>query len=414
MNILDIFDLNDENRPIITAVLDARFDVKDDVLFITCKKKTQLFIESSIKRIIVAVDKKIGVKIQRTVFVSIENGSEAIIKEEQRKKTIAQGLLIPAVLNPEYTFENFILSTCNQVAMAAVSSTMLAGVSGQRFLTIFGNSGFGKTHLLQAVAHELLMKGNRIVYFNGDTFINFMVQLILDHNSMRVNTTEQNVKKADALFVDDIQFISGKFEVQNELKNILDYFRDSRKFVFISSDKPPAKLEKVKEEIIGRLEEANVTEIERPDYELKYAILLRELGGKYNLDISHELLDEISQFTFMSVREIFLVANTIANYASQNISLNSKLINQVLKKVGFNPISVAEFKTRNLIKELNLDYPLEKLQGRVSREQSIIRKNIIIELSKRNLMSNTEIAGCFHISRQLVSMILRVINKEKD
>ncbi len=244
-----------------------------------------------------AVDKHIG-KNTKIIFVpkvvldvveASKENSETLFSEEAPKKTIGH---LPRV-RADYTFENMAVSSTNQLAF--VSATTVAKNPGINYnpLFIYGPTGVGKTHLMQAIANEVYSKNpsTRIAYVTSEEFTNEVVEAIRTNNTPNMR---KRFRELDLLIIDDIQFVAGKDKVQEELFHTFNTLVDKGAQIVLSSDRPPAEIKKAEKRLLSRFSGGLTVDVESPDFELRTAILLIK-AKKYGVSLSIEMAKIIAQ-----------------------------------------------------------------------------------------------------------------------
>lgn len=199
-----------------------------------------------------------------------EETTNTLFGEQEKGKVIIGHL--PRV-RPDYTFENMAVSGSNQLAF--VSCTSVAKKSGSSYnpLFIHGPVGVGKTHLMQAIANEIYAKSpdKKILYITSEEFTNEVVEAIRGNATASMKRRFRNL---DVLLIDDVQFLSGKEKVQEELFHTFNILVDNSAQVVLSSDKQPVELKGVEKRLVSRFSGGLTVDIEPPDFELRCAILL--------------------------------------------------------------------------------------------------------------------------------------------
>lgn len=217
-------------------------------------------------------------------------------------------------LNPRYTFDNFIVGTSNEYATAtAMSTAKYPGQENNNPLFLYGNSGLGKTHLMQAIGNEILKNSpeKKVVYVTSERFTNDMIESlhIKDMGSFR-----QLYRNVDVLLVDDIQFIENKQGIQEEFFHTFNDLYLNNKQIVLTSDRPVKELATIEERLRTRFEWGLNIDIIRPDYETRVAILKKKAENQ-NIFISEEVLSYIAERIDSNVRELEGALLKIISYA---------------------------------------------------------------------------------------------------
>lgn len=217
-------------------------------------------------------------------------------------------------LNPRYTFDNFIVGTSNEYATAtAMSTAKYPGQENNNPLFLYGNSGLGKTHLMQAIGNEILKNSpdKKVVYVTSERFTNDMIESlhIKDMGSFR-----QLYRNVDVLLVDDIQFIENKQGIQEEFFHTFNDLYLNNKQIVLTSDRPVKELVTIEERLRTRFEWGLNIDIIRPDYETRVAILKKKAENQ-NVSISEEVLSYIAERIDSNVRELEGALLKIISYA---------------------------------------------------------------------------------------------------
>lgn len=229
-----------------------------------------------------------------------------------------------------YTFENFAVSSSNQLPFAAATAVAKNPGSAYNPLFIWGGVGVGKTHLMQAVGNEILKKTpNLKVHFcPGEEFTNEIIEAI------KSKTTDQFRKKfrtIKVLLLDDIQFIAGKVTVQEEFFHTFNAIQREGGQIVLTSDRPPEEIAKLEERLRSRFEAGLIVDIPTPDFELRTAILLikaRERKIDLKMDLAQLIAANIESIRKM---EGFLT-RLLTESEAKGISLSLDLVNSLLGK----------------------------------------------------------------------------------
>jgi chromosomal replication initiator protein len=206
-------------------------------------------------------------------------------------------------LNPKYTFANFVVGPSNQLAHAA--SMAAAGVGGRRHNPLFicGGTGLGKTHLVHALAHRIREEqaGARIVYLSAERFVNEFVRALQDQKMHEFRARYR--ERCDLLLVDDIHFLAGKTQTQEEFFHAFNALHQSSKQIVVTSDKYPQQLDKMEERLVSRFQWGLVADIQAPELETRVAIV-RKKAELEHIDLADEVCLFIAQMVRSNVREL--------------------------------------------------------------------------------------------------------------
>src|ERR1035437_6281307 len=191
-------------------------------------------------------------------------------------------------VRPDYTFANMAVSSSNQLAFVSASTVAKKPGDAYNPLFIYGPTGVGKTHLMQAIANEVYAKGpnKKILYTTSEEFTNDVVEAIRTNNTSNM---KRKFRELDLLIIDDIQFVAGKDKVQEELFHTFNTLVDKGAQIVLSSDRPPAEMKKVEKRLLSRFSGGLTVDIDSPDFELRTAILLikaKKYGAILNMEIA--------------------------------------------------------------------------------------------------------------------------------
>ena len=208
----------------------------------------------------------------------------------------------PARLNPRNTFENFVVGSGNQLAHAA--SIAVANAPGRAYnpLFVYGETGLGKTHLMHAVAHQMLNNNPsaHIAYVSTEKFTNEFIRAIQENKLSKFRKYYRNV---DALLVDDIHFLSGKESTQEEFFHIFNALHQEGKQIILSSDRAPKDVPDIEERLISRFSWGLSADLQIPEFETRYAILERKSADN-GITIDPKVLEFIAHNFKSNVRDL--------------------------------------------------------------------------------------------------------------
>jgi chromosomal replication initiator protein len=208
----------------------------------------------------------------------------------------ARQIALDPALNSKYTFENFVVGSCNQFAHAA--SVAVAEAPGKTYnpLYLYGGVGLGKTHLMHACGHAIKQRNPqlRVSYLSSERFMNELI------NSIRYDKTQsfrEQYRSVDVLLIDDIQFMAGKERTQEEFFHTFNTLYEQQKQIVISSDCPPREIPTLEERLHSRFEWGLIADLEPPDLETKVAILKRKAEA-----LGFTIPDEVALFIASRVK----------------------------------------------------------------------------------------------------------------
>ncbi len=238
-------------------------------------------------------------------------------------------------LNKDYSFDTFVVGDNNRFAHAAALAVAESPAKAYNPLFLYGGVGLGKTHLMHSIGNEILRNNNhfKILYVTSEKFTNDFVNSIKD-NSME--KFKQKYRNIDVLLIDDIQFIAGKKQVQEEFFNTFNSLRDEGKQIVLSSDRPPRDIPLLEDRLKSRLEWGILADVSMADYETRLAILRKKTDDKHAI-IDDDILQNIAAKIDSNIRELEGVFNKLIVQASLThqpvtMEMAEKAINDMIKQ----------------------------------------------------------------------------------
>jgi chromosomal replication initiator protein len=233
-------------------------------------------------------------------------------------------------LNPKYTFDTFVIGASNRFAHAAAVAVAEAPAKAYNPLFVYGESGLGKTHLLHAIGHYALnlFPHVKVRYVNSEEFTNDFINSIRDD---KASAFQKRYRDIDVLLIDDIQFLQGKVQTQEEFFHTFNTLHNANKQVVITSDLPPKLLSGFEERMRSRFEWGLLTDVQPPDLETRIAIL-RKKAIQERMSAPDEVLEFIASRISTNIRELEGALIRVTAFASLNRqSVDMPLAEIVLK-----------------------------------------------------------------------------------
>ncbi len=219
-------------------------------------------------------------------------------------------------LNPRYTFDSFIVGPFNELPHAAAIAVAKNPGFIYNPLFIYGGTGLGKTHILQAVGNEVMknFKKKKIQYIPSEKFTSEVVSAIRNH---QMEIFKEKYRKVDVLIIDDIQFLAGKEKTQEEFFHVFNVLYENNKQIVLSSDRPPRAIQSLAERLKSRFEGGMIADISSPDLETKIAILKTKAQEK-KVDFSSDIYEYIASIIKKNIRELEGALNHLIVYQKLN------------------------------------------------------------------------------------------------
>ncbi len=379
--------------------------------------------------VIVSIDNKLGAPgiehIEKKYSTFLRTSIAEIVGKEYEVSFVLQGdnseeanesaeaKAAYSSLNPRYTFDSFVIGSNNKVAHAAAAAVAEDPGGSYNPLFIYGGVGLGKTHLAQAIAHEILIhhKDKKVIYTSGEIFTNELIQSIRDKTGEAFRTKYRN---ADVLIIDDIQFISGKITVQEEFFWTFNALYENKKQIVLASDRPPKEMSILEDRLSSRFKMGFSVDISHPDYETRLAIISKK-AQENAVNIDNSMLEYIAENITTNVRELeAALGKVISRSRLTRVEITMDLVKEVVQ-------SLSDGDTR---RALTLPYivsivaehytiPSTMIFSKNKEANIAYPRHIAIYLCKKYLsMSYVEIGKAFNRDHSTVMASFRKVEKD--
>lgn len=285
----------------------------------------------------------------------------------------------------EFTFETFVVGPSNHLACSAARA--VADAPGQHYnpLFIYGSSGLGKTHLLYAIAHVIRQKSPnaRILYIKGDEFINDFIETVRSGRSM--NDFRVKYREADLMLVDDIQFVAGKVETQNEFFHTFNTLYESKRQIVLTSDRPPQEMTLLDDRLRTRFEWGLMADVQQPVLETRVAIV-KNKAANLGLILDDSIANYIANKITSNVRQLEGTVHKIKAFHDLDMEIDQSTVDRAIQDM----IRSNEFTITpdNIIREVCRFFRVEEDQIRgPSRSRDILNARQIAMYLIRSMTS---------------------------
>ncbi len=289
--------------------------------------------------------------------------------------------------NPRYTFDRFVIGSGNRFAHAAAKAVAESPGRAYNPLFLYGGTGLGKTHLMQAIGQELLSESPEanVCYISSEQFTNQLIQSIMDKSTQKFRA---KYRKVDILMIDDIHFIGGKESTQEEFFHTFNVLFDMHKQIVLSSDRCPKELQDIEARLVSRFEWGLVVDIQPPDLETRMAILQNK-AREENLVVPPEVLRFIATYITTNIRELEGALVTVLAYSrltEQKISL--AMVEEVLRDlIGSEKIKPITLEQVQRAVAEHFDVRIADLRGPSRQRQIVVPRQMAMFLCKELIPS---------------------------
>ncbi len=254
-------------------------------------------------------------------------------------ETVPEVIHVPApasrgglLLNPRYTFDTFVVGNSNQFAHAAARAVAESPSRSYNPLFLYGGVGLGKTHLMHAIAHEVVRRApdTKVLYLSAERFLNELINAL---RFEKMHDFKRRYRELDVLLMDDIQFIAGKDSTQEEFFHTFNALHDAQKQIVVTSDALPKEIPTLEERLRSRFEWGLIADIQPPDLEMKVAIIRKKAAAE-KMEIPNDVALFIAGTVKSNVRELEGRLNRVLAFSSlTGKPLSVELARETLKDI---------------------------------------------------------------------------------
>ena len=286
-------------------------------------------------------------------------------------------------LNPKYTFETFVVGPFNELAHAAAQAVIKNPGVAYNPLYIYGGTGRGKTHLMQAVGNHIKanMPGKKVFYVTSERFaVDYMNSIQLG----KANQFKERYRKYDVLIMDDVQFFSSKEKSQEEFFHLFNTLKENNKQLICSSDQHPNHMPDIEDRIKSRFGAGMIVDVSAPDYESRLIILKTKLS-RQNIALSDELIEFLASSIDGNIRELEGIVNSIAMQTQvRGRELNIIEIKNLIKNSAKPKKSVS---VKDVVKIVSDFYNIEEnnIYEKTRKKEVVKPRQVIMYLLREDL-----------------------------
>src|ERR1051325_1196440 len=316
-----------------------------------------------------------------------DSGPPNSVSESPFVESVASDVTLSDVssLNAKYTFDDFVVASCNRLAHAAAMA--VADSPGQTYnpLYLYGGVGLGKTHLIQAIGHAIANANPslRIAYLSLERFMNELISAIR-FGYDKTNAFRERYRSIDVLLIDDVQFIAGKERTQEEFFHTFNALYDRQKQIVLTSDCPPRDIPEIEERLHSRFEWGLIADIEPPDLETKVVIIKRKAEA-HGVKLPDDVAMILARHAKHNIRELEgSLIRLLAMSSLRGVPLTKSLAEESFRGVSNEPIS-QEVSISRIEQLVAHDYRIdvENLKARSNVRHVLIPRQVAMYLCKR-------------------------------
>ncbi len=379
------------------------FENNSFVLIMGSAVKKKIVMEQYGSLIEEALEQVLGFKINveyrfhQSIFDEVEDENNKEKEQQNNNQNVKRG-------NDQFTFDNFIEGPSNRFAYRAAIAVsknpggINNGADSLNYnpLFIYGKSGLGKTHILNAICHEISINfpEMRILYVRCEDFVNEFISAL---GKKTIDEFHDKFRNIDILLIDDIQFIGGKDRTEEEFFHTFNSLVENGKQIVLTSDRPPKEIRSLTERLCTRFEKGLLADIQSPEYETRCAII-KSKAKMINFDISDAIVNYVAEKIKTNIRQ--LEGITVRLHAMSQLS-------------GEKPtIALAQKVIKDVIDDTQQPVPvtIEKIVEEVSRTEGISVEDIYGKKQKANITHARKIA--MYIIREVTNTSYEAIGEK--
>jgi chromosomal replication initiator protein len=356
------------------------------------EKHYAVFIKDILKRILNSDDNlKIEFRTADPKFSAPARSTARPKKKTKKEDTFFKNTSF--LLNPKYTFDDFVVGNSNRFAHAACLAVAQSPAKAYNPLFIYGGVGLGKTHLIQAIGNYITQYNGktRVLYISSEKFTNELINSIRDDRTVAFR---EKYRSVDVLLIDDIQFLAGKERTQEEFFHTFNTLYESNKQIVITSDRPPKDITTLEERLISRFEWGLITDIQPPDFETRIAIL-RKKGQLENLNVPDKVIEFIAEKIPSNIRQLEGALTKLTAYST----LTKKELS----------ISSAQNILKDIIPLENKKISIDQIQKTVTSYYTIKVNSLVSKKRTKDIVLARQVA--IYLSRELTDLSLNSIGE---
>lgn len=305
-----------------------------------------------------------GIEPEIQINIKQNQNNVKTLNTNQNSENLDESPLEP--FDYDQTFDNFIVGKSNELAFR-ISQTVAQKQASYPVVLIYGNTGVGKTHLLNAIRNHTTQKGKNVVYITSEKFLNDFMRRIKSQKAME--SFRDTYRKCDYLLIDDVQFFGGKEASSEEFFHTFNELYENKKQIVMTSDQPPNKIRGLNERLKSRFEESIMTEIENIELDTKIEII-KSKCALYNFELDAENINYIA---------------TKANNARQIMGIIQGINFQSTLNPDTNKLTITKSVTKSYLKENTENISVDKIISIVARELNIKPSEITSKEKSRKI-----------------------------